>query len=149
MTTSREQRRAGRFERPLNNRLANVSTWLEMNDVVGSQSKFQVIVRIGILRHLHPEYVEFVARQIHDGSTACGIAESVGSHTRRCHAPTSNGSDRPERDSWRNWHFAGCDRPANSSSIRVLAAEGVSDFLCLSHTLDQEAEYGDQERDFG
>jgi hypothetical protein len=26
---------------------------------------------------------------------------------------------------------------------------GVSDFLCLSHTLDQEAEYGDQERDFG
>jgi hypothetical protein len=26
---------------------------------------------------------------------------------------------------------------------------GVSDFLCLSHTLNQEAEYGDQERDFG
>jgi hypothetical protein len=26
---------------------------------------------------------------------------------------------------------------------------GVSDFLCLSHTLDQEAEYGDQEGDFG
>jgi hypothetical protein len=27
-------------------------------------------------------------------------------------------------------------------------APGVSDFLCLSHTLSQEAEYGDQERDF-
>jgi lipoprotein-releasing system permease protein len=32
--------------------------------------------------------------------------------------------------------------------IDLQDAEGVSDFLCLSHTLDQEAEYGDQERDF-
>jgi hypothetical protein len=38
-------------------------------------------------------------------------------------------------------------------SIRVAVMKtvellGVSDFLCLSHTFDQEAEYGDQERDF-
>jgi hypothetical protein len=30
-----------------------------------------------------------------------------------------------------------------------LAYKGVSDFLCLSHTLGEEAEYGDQEGDFG
>jgi putative ABC transport system permease protein len=43
---SRAQQQAGRFARPLNNRLASVSTWLEMNDVVGNQSKFQVILAL-------------------------------------------------------------------------------------------------------
>ena len=32
--------------------------------------------------------------------------------------------------------------------LEVIRRMGVSDFLCLSHTLDQEAEYGDQERDY-
>jgi putative ABC transport system permease protein len=43
---SRAQVQAGRFVRPVNNRLANVSTWLEMNDVVGNESKFQVILAL-------------------------------------------------------------------------------------------------------
>lgn len=46
---AREQQRSGRFERPLNNRLAKVSTWLEMNDVVGSQSKFQAVLALVFL----------------------------------------------------------------------------------------------------
>ncbi|HEY0747779.1 MAG TPA: ABC transporter permease [Steroidobacteraceae bacterium] len=43
---SRTQQQAGRFARPPNNRLAKVSTWLEMNDVAGNQSKFQVILAL-------------------------------------------------------------------------------------------------------
>ncbi len=43
---ARAQLQAGRFVRPENNRLANVSTWLEMNDVVGNESKFQVILAL-------------------------------------------------------------------------------------------------------
>ena len=43
---ARTQRASGRFHRPLNNRLANVSTWLAMNDIIDSQSKLQVILAI-------------------------------------------------------------------------------------------------------
>jgi putative ABC transport system permease protein len=43
---SRAQQQAGRFARPPNNRLASVSTWLEMNDVVGNQSKLQVVLAL-------------------------------------------------------------------------------------------------------
>lgn len=40
------QIKAGRFVRPVNNRLANVSSWLEMNDVVDNQSRFQVVLAL-------------------------------------------------------------------------------------------------------
>jgi putative ABC transport system permease protein len=43
---SRDQLRAERFVRPLNNRLVNVSTWLAMNDVVGRQSKLRVFLAL-------------------------------------------------------------------------------------------------------
>jgi putative ABC transport system permease protein len=46
---SRAQIQAGRFVRPVNNRLANVSTWLEMNDVVGNESRFLVILALVFL----------------------------------------------------------------------------------------------------
>jgi putative ABC transport system permease protein len=46
---SRAQQQAGRFERSPNVRLATVSTWLEMNDVVGTQSKFQVVLALMFL----------------------------------------------------------------------------------------------------
>ena len=35
--------------RPVNNRLANISTWLEMNNVVGNQSRFQVVLALTFL----------------------------------------------------------------------------------------------------
>ena len=41
---AKTQQSLGRFPRPLNNRLANVSTWLTMNDIIDSQSKLQVIL---------------------------------------------------------------------------------------------------------
>lgn len=45
----RAQQQAGRFSRPPNSRLANVSTWLEMNDVVGNQNKIQVVLALTFL----------------------------------------------------------------------------------------------------
>jgi hypothetical protein len=52
---------------------------------------------------------------------------------------TERSSHQPNSKSW-----SGGNTRAESA-----APPGVSDFLCLSHTLNQEAEYGDQERDFG
>jgi len=45
----RAQQQAGRFVRPPNNRLASVSSWLEMNDVVGNQNKMQVVLALTFL----------------------------------------------------------------------------------------------------
>jgi putative ABC transport system permease protein len=45
----RAQQQAGRFARPPNNRLVSVSTWLEMNEVVGNQNKIQVVLALTFL----------------------------------------------------------------------------------------------------
>ena len=45
----RAQQQAGRFARPPNSRLASVSTWLEMNEVVGNQNKIQVVLALTFL----------------------------------------------------------------------------------------------------
>jgi putative ABC transport system permease protein len=45
----RAQQQTGRFARPPNTRLATVSTWLEMNEVVGSQNKIQVVLALTFL----------------------------------------------------------------------------------------------------
>jgi len=43
---SRAQQQAGRFDRSPNVWLPTVATWLEMNDVVGRQSKLQVVLAV-------------------------------------------------------------------------------------------------------
>jgi putative ABC transport system permease protein len=45
----KEQKKGGRFPRPLNNRIVNVSGWLAMNDVIGDDSRMQVGVAIAFL----------------------------------------------------------------------------------------------------
>lgn len=45
----REQKKLGRFERPLNNRLSPVDEWLERNDVVARDSRIQVWIAFGFL----------------------------------------------------------------------------------------------------
>jgi putative ABC transport system permease protein len=46
---TRDEKRGGRFPRALNNRIVNVSTWLDMNDVVGDESRMQVGVGLAFL----------------------------------------------------------------------------------------------------
>lgn len=44
-----DQRRGGRFARPNNNRLVRVSDWLEMNDVVGDETRSLVVLAVMFL----------------------------------------------------------------------------------------------------
>jgi putative ABC transport system permease protein len=44
-----DQKRFGRFPRPLNNRIVNVDEWLRMNDVVGDETRIQVAVALMFL----------------------------------------------------------------------------------------------------
>jgi putative ABC transport system permease protein len=75
---SHEQQRAGRFERPLNNRLANVSTWLEMNDVVGSQSKFQVILALVFLGICILNTLGLLLAKFMTGAPLAGLRRALG-----------------------------------------------------------------------
>ena len=75
---AREQQQAGRFERPLNNRLANVSTWLEMNDVVGSQTKFQVILALTFLAICILNTVGLLLAKFMSGAPVAGLRRALG-----------------------------------------------------------------------
>jgi len=44
-----DEKKTGRFPRPLNNRIVNVSTWLEMNNVIGDDSRLQVALAVMFL----------------------------------------------------------------------------------------------------
>jgi putative ABC transport system permease protein len=46
---ARDQKQHGRFPRPLNNRIMNVSQWLTFNDVIGDDSRTQVAVAVAFL----------------------------------------------------------------------------------------------------
>jgi putative ABC transport system permease protein len=41
-----DQRQYGRFVRPTNNRIADVPTWLQMNDVIGDDSRIEVVLAL-------------------------------------------------------------------------------------------------------
>jgi putative ABC transport system permease protein len=75
---SREQQRAGRFQRPLNNRLANVSTWLEMNDVVGNQSKFQLILAFAFLGICILNTLGLLLAKFMAGAPLAGLRRALG-----------------------------------------------------------------------
>jgi putative ABC transport system permease protein len=44
-----DQKRYGRFPRPLNNRIVDVDTWMQMNEVVGDETKIQMAVAVMFL----------------------------------------------------------------------------------------------------
>jgi putative ABC transport system permease protein len=44
-----DQKRNGRFQRPLNNRIVDVNGWLAMNDVIGDESRAQVALALMFL----------------------------------------------------------------------------------------------------
>jgi putative ABC transport system permease protein len=75
---AREQLEARRFERPLNNRLANVSTWLEMNDVVGSQTKFQVVLALIFLGICILNTLGLLLAKFMSGAPLVGLRRALG-----------------------------------------------------------------------
>jgi putative ABC transport system permease protein len=44
-----DQKRYGRFPRPLNNRIVDVDTWMQMNEVIGDETKIQVAASVMFL----------------------------------------------------------------------------------------------------
>ena len=46
---TRDQKRYGRFPRPLNNRIVDVDTWMEMNEIIGDETKIQVAASVMFL----------------------------------------------------------------------------------------------------
>jgi len=44
-----DQKQHGRFPRPTNNRIVDVPTWLEMHDVIGDDSRLEVILALAFL----------------------------------------------------------------------------------------------------
>jgi len=44
-----DQKRYGRFPRPLNNRIVDVDTWMQMNEVVGDETKIHMAVAVMFL----------------------------------------------------------------------------------------------------
>ena len=77
-TYSRAQIQAGRFVRPVNNRLANVSAWLEMNDVVGSESKFLVVVALIFLSICILNTLGLLLAKFMSAAPIAGIRRALG-----------------------------------------------------------------------
>ncbi len=57
------QRRAGRFPRPLNNRLTNVGQWLKVNEVVEQRQPHPVAARLRLPRRLPDQHGRHPARR--------------------------------------------------------------------------------------
>jgi len=78
----RDQKQYGRFVRPLNNRIVNVSTWLAMNDVIGEESRLQValaglFLAVCILNTLGLMLAKFLS-----GAPVTGLRRALGASRR-------------------------------------------------------------------
>ena len=74
----RAQQQAGRFARPPNTRLANVSTWLEMNEVVGNQNKIQVVLALTFLGICVLNTLGLLLAKFMGAATLSGIRRALG-----------------------------------------------------------------------
>jgi len=74
----REQKRLGRFERPLNNRLSNVSEWLERNNVVSDDSRIQVWIAFGFLAVCIVNTVGLLLAKFLGRSSEIGVRRALG-----------------------------------------------------------------------
>ena len=74
----RAQQQAGRFARPPNNRLASVSTWLEMNDVGGNQNKIQVVLALMFLGICVLNTVGLLLAKFMSAAPLAGLRRALG-----------------------------------------------------------------------
>jgi len=78
----RDQKQYGRFIRPLNNRIVNVTTWLAMNNVIGDESRLQVglaglFLAVCILNTLGLMLAKFLS-----GAPVIGLRRALGASRR-------------------------------------------------------------------
>jgi putative ABC transport system permease protein len=75
---SRAQRQTGRFERAPNTTLATVSKWLEMNDVVGKESKIQVVLALLFLAICVLNALALILAKFMAGASLAGLRRALG-----------------------------------------------------------------------
>jgi putative ABC transport system permease protein len=77
------QRRAGRFQRPLNNHLTDVSHWLELNGVVSSDSRILLRVAFAFLAVCLINTVGILLTKFLRGAPIIGVRRALGASRRQ------------------------------------------------------------------
>lgn len=77
-----DQKRSGRFARPLNNRVVDVGHWLEMQDVVGSDSRIQVVLALLFLGVCVFNTVGLLLAKLHGAASVAGLRRALGASRR-------------------------------------------------------------------
>jgi putative ABC transport system permease protein len=77
------QRRAGRFQRPLNNRLTDVGDWLEANGVVNSDSRILLRVAFAFLAVCLLNTVGILLTKFLRGAPIIGVRRALGASRRQ------------------------------------------------------------------
>ena len=81
-----EQRKAGRFERPKNNRLTNVSHWLRDNQVVDNDNRVLVGLAFAFLALCLINTVGLLLAKFLNGAAVTGIRRALGASRRQIFA---------------------------------------------------------------
>lgn len=77
------QRRAGRFQRPLNNRLTDVGDWLKVNGVVNSDSRILLRVAFAFLAVCLLDTVGILLTKFLRGAPIIGVRRALGASRRQ------------------------------------------------------------------
>jgi putative ABC transport system permease protein len=77
-----DQKKLGRFPRPLNNRVVNVSEWLEMQDVVGDDSRMQVALALMFLVICIFNTVGLILAKFLGAASITGLRRALGASRR-------------------------------------------------------------------
>jgi putative ABC transport system permease protein len=75
---SRAQIEAGRFVRPVNDRLLNVADWLRINDVLDNQSRFQLVLALIFLGICILNALGLLLAKFMSVAPLCGIRRALG-----------------------------------------------------------------------
>ncbi|HEY7753219.1 MAG TPA: ABC transporter permease [Steroidobacteraceae bacterium] len=78
-----EQKAAGRYQRPLNNRLTNVDQWLEDNEVVGNDDRVLVGLAFAFLAVCLLNTVGLLLAKFLNGAAITGVRRALGASRRQ------------------------------------------------------------------
>ncbi len=78
-----EQKRAGRYQRPLNNRLTTVDQWLVDNDVVGNDDRVLVGLAFAFLAVCLLNTVGLLLAKFLNGASVTGVRRALGASRRQ------------------------------------------------------------------
>jgi len=81
-----EQKKAGRYQRPLNNRLTKVDQWLKDNDVVGNDDRVLVGLAFAFLAVCLLNTVGLLLAKFLNGAAITGVRRALGASRRQVFA---------------------------------------------------------------